>query len=176
VVWRILCPHILKLLRGVAGRFHARHNCADFDGFSLNYVASGGSVSIDPGCLDRFFLVQLPVAGWAQIETASRGMATAPGMAASLLSPTIPTAWCPHHRHRLRSRLHPSRPDGRCISAEIRRDAVGNAAPTQLNRGGVLTNWRVRAAGSSFAVVNQASLGGYCVKTNLTTGFPENDR
>jgi len=30
--------------------FHALHNCATFDGFSINYVAYGGSVSIDPGC------------------------------------------------------------------------------------------------------------------------------
>jgi AraC-like DNA-binding protein len=58
---------------------------------SVNYVAYGGSVSIDPGCLERFFLLQIPVHGSAQIQTTSRDIAAAPGESASLLSPTIPT-------------------------------------------------------------------------------------
>ncbi|GLH78247.1 transcriptional regulator [Bradyrhizobium sp. SSBR45G] len=67
------------------------HNCAAFDGFSINYVAYGGVVTIDPGCLDRFFLVQLPFAGTASVQTCGREVATAPDGAASLLSPTRPT-------------------------------------------------------------------------------------
>jgi AraC-like DNA-binding protein len=89
-IGRIFCPHDLKPLRGTAG-FYARHHCAAFDGFSINYVAYGGSVSIDPGCLEKFFLVQLPVSGSAQIHAGSREFTTCPGTAASLLSPTIPT-------------------------------------------------------------------------------------
>jgi AraC-like DNA-binding protein len=90
-VGRIFCPHDLKPLCGTAAGFYARHHCAAFDGFSINYVAYGGSVSIDPGCLERFFLVQLPLAGSARIHTGSRELATCRGTAASLLSPTIPT-------------------------------------------------------------------------------------
>ena len=90
-VGRIFCPHDLKLLRCSAEGFFATHNCAAFDGFSISYVAYGGSVSINPGCLERFFLVQLPVSGAARICTASRDVATAPDAAASLLSPTLPT-------------------------------------------------------------------------------------
>ncbi|MBA7706491.1 hypothetical protein ES703_115345 [subsurface metagenome] len=90
-VGRIFCPHELKPLRASAPGFHAVHNCAGFDGFSINYVSYGGSVSIDPGCLERFFLLQIPLAGAARIRTASREIESSPGVTASLLSPTMPT-------------------------------------------------------------------------------------
>jgi AraC-like DNA-binding protein len=90
-IGRIFCPHDLKTVRRSSSAFFARHNCASFDGFSVNYVSYGGTVSIDPGCLERFFLLQIPIEGSARIQTASRDIATAPGIHASLLSPTIPT-------------------------------------------------------------------------------------
>jgi AraC-like DNA-binding protein len=90
-IGRIFCPHDLKPLRSTSPGFSARHNCAAFDGFSINYVAYGGSVSIDPGCLERFFLVQLPISGAARVLTASRDVQTRPGITASLLSPTMAT-------------------------------------------------------------------------------------
>ncbi len=90
-VGRIFCPHDLAPLRAASPGFFARHNCAAFDGFSINYVAYGGSVVIDPGCLERFFLVQIPVRGSARVRTAARDVASAPDVAASLLSPTMPT-------------------------------------------------------------------------------------
>ncbi|NPU66099.1 AraC family transcriptional regulator [Bradyrhizobium sp. 83012] len=90
-IGRIFCPHGLQPKAETARDFLALHNCAAFDGFSINYVAYGGVVTIDPGCLDRFFLVQLPFAGAASIRTAAREIATGPDCAASLLSPTLPT-------------------------------------------------------------------------------------
>ena len=90
-IGRIFCPHALDPLRHSWPDFHALHNCAAFDGLSVNYVAYGGSVSIDPGCLDRFFLLQVPIRGRAQIQTGGREVASAPGQIASLLSPTLPT-------------------------------------------------------------------------------------
>lgn len=90
-IGRIFCPHDLKPLRASEPDFFALHNCAAFDGFSINYVAYGGSVSIDPGCLERFFLLQLPLHGVARVSTSARDIETAPGVAASLLSPTMPT-------------------------------------------------------------------------------------
>ena len=90
-VGRIFCPHRLTPEHRTSPEFFALHNSAVFGGFSVNYVAYGGSVSIDPGCLERFFLLQIPVHGWARIETASRDISTTPGDNASLLSPTIPT-------------------------------------------------------------------------------------
>lgn len=90
-IGRIFCPHDLKPAQARASGFSARHNCAAFDGFSLNYVAYGGTVSIDPGCLDRFFLVQVPLTGTAHICAGASGFDAAPDRTASLLSPTIPT-------------------------------------------------------------------------------------
>ena len=90
-IGRIFCPHDLKPLRAASPGFSARHNCAAFDGFSISYVAYGGSVSIDRGCLERFFLVQLPLAGSARVQIASHDIRSAPGVTASLLSPTVPT-------------------------------------------------------------------------------------
>ena len=90
-IGRIFCPHELTPARPSAPGFYALHNCAAFDGFSINYVAYGGSVSIDPGCLDRFFLLQIPLQGTARIATAACEVESSPGTRASLLSPTIPT-------------------------------------------------------------------------------------
>ena len=90
-IGRIFCPHKLKPVDRSSPDFFALHNCAAFAGFSVNYVAYGGSVSIDPGCLERFFLLQVPVHGSARIQTASSDIASGPGGSASLLSPTIPT-------------------------------------------------------------------------------------
>ena len=90
-VGRIFCPHELKPVRASALDFYALHNCAAFDGFSINYVAYGGSVSIDPGCLDRFFLLQIPLRGTARTATAACEVESSPGGLATLLSPTIPT-------------------------------------------------------------------------------------
>jgi AraC-like DNA-binding protein len=90
-IGRIFCPHALNPLWPSRPDFHAMHNCAVFDGFSVSYVAYGGSVSIDPGCLDRFFLLQLPVRGGALVRTGGREVESIPGAVASVLSPTLPT-------------------------------------------------------------------------------------
>src|SRR4051794_31223362 len=91
LIGRIFCPHDLKPLHAASADFYARHNCASFDGFSINYVAYGGAVSIDPGCLERFFLLQIPLSGAARVKIGACDIAAAPGSVASLLSPTIPT-------------------------------------------------------------------------------------
>ena len=90
-IGRIFCPHDLKPAQARAAGFSARHNCATFDGFSINYVAYGGSVSIDPGCLERFFLLQVPLMGAARIRAGAGEFDAVPDRTASLLSPTIPT-------------------------------------------------------------------------------------
>ncbi|GAB9238908.1 AraC family transcriptional regulator [Bradyrhizobium diazoefficiens] len=90
-IGRIFCPHDLKPAQARAAGFSARHNCAAFDGFSINYVTYGGSVSIDPGCLERFFLLQVPLTGTARIRAGAGDFDAVPDRTASLLSPTIPT-------------------------------------------------------------------------------------
>jgi len=90
-IGRIFCPHGLAPTGRSDPGFHALHNSADFGEFSINYVSYGGSVSIDPGCLDRFFLLQVPLCGHARVSTGGRTVAVSAGRAASLLSPTMPT-------------------------------------------------------------------------------------
>jgi len=90
-IGRIFCPHDLQPARSDAQDFYALHHCAPFDGFSVSFVAYGGTVAIDPGCLDRFFLIQVPLSGSATVATAGQEIATRPGDTASLLSPTVPT-------------------------------------------------------------------------------------
>jgi AraC-like DNA-binding protein len=90
-IGRIFCPHALEPLERSWPNFHARHNSAAFDRFSINFVAYGGAVLIDPGCLERFFLLQMPVRGAARVRVGGDDVESAPGLAASLLSPTLPT-------------------------------------------------------------------------------------
>lgn len=89
-VARIFCPHRLTPLRSGALGFHAVHNTARFDGFSVNYVTYGAEVEIDPGKLDRFFLLQIPLTGTADVRCGAVRVAASPDNA-SLLSPTLPT-------------------------------------------------------------------------------------
>lgn len=90
-IGRIFCPHALAPTGRSDPRFHAHHNSADFGGFSINYVSYGGSVTIDPGCLDRFFLLQVPLRGHAHVGTGGRQVEASAERTASLLSPTVPT-------------------------------------------------------------------------------------
>ena len=83
-IGRIFCPHDLTPVDHSERDFSAHHNCADFDGFSVNYVAYGGSVAINPGCLDRFFLLQMPLSGSAAVRTSARELATGSRHCASL--------------------------------------------------------------------------------------------
>ncbi|MGD9925825.1 MAG: AraC family transcriptional regulator [Pseudorhodoplanes sp.] len=89
-VARIFCPHRLTPVKRGAPDFHAIHNTARFDGFSVNYVTYGAEVEIDPGRLDRFFLLQIPLSGSADVTCGSVHVAASPDTA-SLLSPTLPT-------------------------------------------------------------------------------------
>jgi AraC-like DNA-binding protein len=88
-VGRIFCAHRLSPLDRAQG-FNALHNHRRFPGGSINYVSYGGDVEIDPGCLEHFFLLQIPLRGSAEIRVASSRCETAPHRTASLLSPTRP--------------------------------------------------------------------------------------
>jgi AraC-like DNA-binding protein len=89
-IGRIFCSHRLTPVQRGAPRFHAIHNSARHDGFSVNYVAYGADVEIDPGCLDRFFLLQVPLAGAATVRCGASVVEASPETA-TLLSPTLPT-------------------------------------------------------------------------------------
>ncbi len=89
-VARIFCPHRLTPIKRGAPGFHAMHNSARFDGYSVNYVQYGAEVDIDPGRLDGFFLLQVPLAGASDVRCGAARVASSPEIA-TLLSPTLPT-------------------------------------------------------------------------------------
>ncbi|MDU9004303.1 AraC family transcriptional regulator [Sedimentitalea todarodis] len=66
VVGRAFCDHRLDMRRGAQLRVSHDHVCgADV---SLNTLAYGAEVEIDPGQLQNFYLLQFPLAGAARIE------------------------------------------------------------------------------------------------------------
>lgn len=90
-IGRIFCPHGLILTGSDAGSlFEARHHSAAFGGLTINFVSYGTRVEIDPGCLDRFFLLQIPLEGSALVRNGPHEILADPGRA-TLLSPAFPT-------------------------------------------------------------------------------------
>ncbi|WP_164712569.1 cupin domain-containing protein [Methylobacterium currus] len=90
-IGRLFCPHGLILPGSeAAARFEARHHSAAFGGLTINFVSYGARVEIDPGCLDRFFLLQIPLAGSALVRS-GRHETLADSRCATLLSPALPT-------------------------------------------------------------------------------------
>ncbi len=90
-IGRIFCPHFLNPVHARPAKFHARHRSARQAGYSMNFVAYGATVDIDPGRLEHFFLLQVPIAGGAQVRCGTMVTEAQADRTASLLSPTLPT-------------------------------------------------------------------------------------
>lgn len=88
-IGRIFCPHFLNIRHSGDDAFHAVHNAVEQPGYSVNFVAYGAEVEIDPGELSDFFLLQLPVRGAANVRCGTRIADVSAGRRASLLSPTL---------------------------------------------------------------------------------------
>lgn len=76
-------------------RFEARHNHVAGQSLSLNYLSYGCEVAINPGELDRFYLIQLPLAGTAAVRNGKAEVAAGVGQA-SVLNPTRDTCMTWH--------------------------------------------------------------------------------
>jgi AraC-like DNA-binding protein len=87
-VARVFKPHQLRV-RGSDAKLHARMNNLSRGNFSVSRLEYGAEVEIDPGPLDDFFLVQIPIAGLADIACGDARFESST-RAASLLSPTLP--------------------------------------------------------------------------------------
>lgn len=86
------CDHRLDLARGRV--LNVRHNHARGSHVSVNFLAYGGDVEIDPGELQDFYLLQIPVTGSARIQHRGEEVDTSPRQG-SMLNPDRPTrmAW-----------------------------------------------------------------------------------
>lgn len=88
-VARAFCSHDLRQTRA-GQRLDCRHNRVAFGALALNYLSYGADVAIEPGCLDRFYLVQIPLTGSADIRCGGARVLSDPATAV-ILSPHKPT-------------------------------------------------------------------------------------
>lgn len=86
-VARVFCPHRLD---SHGPGFAARHHHLPGGRLSLNYIEYGARTRIAPGELDRFYLVQIPLEGGAEIRHGRSLYLSDPGRAA-VLNPHLPT-------------------------------------------------------------------------------------
>lgn len=84
-VGEVFCPHGLEIMPGQ--RLDVVHNHLPLGDISVNYLSYGGAVTIQPVPFETFYLLQLPVAGHADIELQSTYFAATPERA-SLTNPT----------------------------------------------------------------------------------------
>lgn len=82
------CDHRLDLLASKA--LGVVHNHARGNHLSLNFLTYGADVAIDPGHLEHFYLLQIPLAGRAQIQHLAQEVQSDVNCA-SLLCPDRPT-------------------------------------------------------------------------------------
>jgi AraC-like DNA-binding protein len=90
LVGRVFKPHRLNITERGA-RLHARKHHVKIGGLSLNLLRYGAPVAIDPGPLETFFLVQMPLAGTAEIRCGKEEFVSSRAVA-SLPSPTLDLA------------------------------------------------------------------------------------
>ncbi|MGJ7554707.1 AraC family transcriptional regulator [Variovorax sp. RB3P1] len=88
-VARVFCPHGLTMLRPRTELDACHHSAQLHRDVSLNYVQYGPGVQIDPGYLQDFFLLQIPLRGGASIRCGGQQIDATPSLA-SLPSPTEP--------------------------------------------------------------------------------------
>ena len=86
-VARVFCPHGLVMLRPRTELDACHHSARLHRDVSLNYVQYGPGVQIDPGYLQDFFLLQIPLRGGAEIRCGAQHVDATPRLA-SLPSPT----------------------------------------------------------------------------------------
>ncbi|CAM5452787.1 HTH-type transcriptional activator RhaS [Streptomyces alboniger] len=85
-VGRAFCPHDLRVV-GRSGRLDARMHGVSFADTGLYYLDYGAEVVITPGALEDFYLVQIPLAGSAQIACGREQIISTPQLA-SVPAPT----------------------------------------------------------------------------------------
>ncbi|WP_422037632.1 helix-turn-helix domain-containing protein [Roseibium sp.] len=79
IVARNFCSHRLERM-SAADRFNACQNRVDGKHVSLNYIRYGADVTIDPGELSDFFLIQIPIAGIADVRNGTRSVQSTTSM------------------------------------------------------------------------------------------------
>jgi AraC-like DNA-binding protein len=89
-VARVFCDHRLSLGPGER-QIDARQHVARLGDVTLTYLDYGGAVDIDPGPLDSFYLVQMPLAGRAAVRCGGEEIVSTAALA-SVPDPDRPLA------------------------------------------------------------------------------------
>lgn len=89
LVGAVMKPHDLKV-HGAKQQVNARMHHMAFGGVSLNRLKYGAEVEIEPGPLDDFYLIQMPLTGHALITSGNQHIGSDPDIA-SVLSPSDST-------------------------------------------------------------------------------------
>ena len=87
-VGRVFKPHDLGVL-GRRQKLDAFMDHLPLGNASVNRLCYGADVSIEPGCLEDFLLVQMPLSGTAQIRCGDQKITSTP-LRASVLTPSLP--------------------------------------------------------------------------------------
>ncbi|WP_306142982.1 AraC family transcriptional regulator [Roseibium sp. MMSF_3412] len=77
IVARKFCSHRLERM-SASDRFNACQNRVEGKRLSLNYIRYGADVTIDPGELSDFYLIQIPIAGTADVQNGTRSVWSSP--------------------------------------------------------------------------------------------------
>lgn len=88
-VGSVMKPHDLRV-RSARQQVNARMHHMSFGGISLNRLRYGADVDIEPGSLDDFYLIQMPLSGQAQIASGRQRISSDHDVA-SVLGPTDST-------------------------------------------------------------------------------------
>lgn len=83
-VSQVYCDHQLS---SRTGRLDAFHYHMPFAGMSFNYMQYGTESHIEPGYLKDFYLIQLPLQGWAHVESGGQVIESGPTRA-SVINPS----------------------------------------------------------------------------------------
>lgn len=86
MVGRVMKPHRLGIV-GHGQRLACRMHHVALGEVSLSRLHYGADVAIEPGPLDDFFLVQMPLDGWARVACGDEAVESGPALA-SVLSPS----------------------------------------------------------------------------------------
>ncbi|MFF5209147.1 AraC family transcriptional regulator [Streptosporangium sp. NPDC000396] len=86
LVARVFCPHRLDLT-GDPSLLSGRFNSAQLGAVRVSYLDYGADVHIEPGDLESFFLVQIPLTGHSLIRCGKQEIVSTPSLA-SLPSPS----------------------------------------------------------------------------------------
>lgn len=91
-VSRVFCDHRLRVM-GSGGKLGAEMYYRPIRGIGVGRMRYGASVAIDPGCLQSFALIQMPICGGEVIEHGRYTVNSTPDVA-SVLSPTLSLSMC----------------------------------------------------------------------------------